>query len=274
MSAEQEGRRAAQNFRLEHHLGSQPLADLITIIEQEMGHDVAVLDAPADEHGMSIRDPQRGVVFIAVARSRRPMRQRSSLAHELAHVVFGDWADQPITGRSATEVRADAFARHLLVPREGLRDILGTVGNRQVDTSTLSDVVQRFLVSPALAAIALHDGGYIATSTKTQWLGLTTPALASRFGWADLYAVLQDDADKPRAPQQLLRRAIAGYMEGVVSLETVASLRGRPLDQVRQELEAAGVEPAADLVEWSDAGALPDVEVDLSSLDDDAAPGS
>ena len=39
-------------------------------------HDVAVLDAPADEHGMSIRDPQRGVVFIAVARSRRPMRAR------------------------------------------------------------------------------------------------------------------------------------------------------------------------------------------------------
>lgn len=269
MSAEQEGGRAAQRFRAEHHLGTQPLADLVTIIEQETGHDVAVLDAPADEHGMSIRDPQRNAVFIAVARSRRPMRQRSSLAHELAHVLLGDWAVEPVTRRSKTEVRADAFARHLLIPQEGLREILGDEGPRDVDASILSDIVQRFLVSPALAAIALHDGDYISTPTKTEWLRLTTPQLASRYGWADLYAALQADANQMRAPQRLLRRAITGYIEGVVSLETIASLRGRPLDEVAQELESVGLEAAVEQVEWSDVRDLPEAAVDLASLDDD-----
>jgi Zn-dependent peptidase ImmA (M78 family) len=59
----------------EHHrLGVQPMDDLA-------------------EHGLTMRDPRRNAVFIGVARTRNPMRQRSTLAHELGHVLFEDWAD-------------------------------------------------------------------------------------------------------------------------------------------------------------------------------------
>jgi Zn-dependent peptidase ImmA (M78 family) len=71
----------------------QPLGDLVAVIEQATGIDVAVLDVGPDEHGLAMRDPARGTVFIGVARTRNPMRQRSTLAHELGHVLFGDWAD-------------------------------------------------------------------------------------------------------------------------------------------------------------------------------------
>ena len=52
---------------------------------------LAVLDAGPDEHGLTMRDPVRGTVFIGVARTCNPMRQRSTLVHELGHALFGDW---------------------------------------------------------------------------------------------------------------------------------------------------------------------------------------
>lgn len=51
MTAESEGREAAERFRAEHHLGYQPLGDLVTLIEHTVGADVAVLDADLGDSG-------------------------------------------------------------------------------------------------------------------------------------------------------------------------------------------------------------------------------
>lgn len=244
MNAETEGKAAAARFRRDHRLGEQPLGDLAAVIEQATGIDIAVLDAGPDEHGMTMRDPKRGTVFIGIARSRNPMRQRSTLAHELGHVQFGDWtaADAGHWGRrSPGEVQADAFARHLLLPEAGLRNFLA--GQEPVAQAALSVVVQRFLVSPAIATIALHQIGRIDAATKTEWMSLTTPQLAVRFGWHDQYQALQSDADRRRAPQRLLARAIRGYAEGVVSAQTIATLRGISRETAETELREAGVVP-------------------------------
>ncbi|MGH8967647.1 MAG: ImmA/IrrE family metallo-endopeptidase, partial [Actinomycetes bacterium] len=88
---------------------------------------MAVLDAGPDVHGLAMRDPDRQAVFIGVARTEHPMRQRCTLAHELAHVLFADWADaEPAdwSEPSPAEDRCRAFARHLLVPVEGARELL------------------------------------------------------------------------------------------------------------------------------------------------------
>ncbi|MDI5978804.1 ImmA/IrrE family metallo-endopeptidase [Amycolatopsis magusensis] len=274
MTLEQQGEEAAAAFRSEHHLGVHPLGDLVALIEQTTGHDVAVLDAGPDEHGLTMRDPVRDVAFIGVARTRNPMRQRSTLAHELAHVLFGDWADgEDLGARSTEEIRADAFARHLLVPGDGLKAFLG---HRETLTeSDLSAVVQWFLVSPAIAAIALCDCGYIDTATKREWMTLSMPRLATRFGWSDQYQSLQDDADRTRSPQRLLTRAIDGYREGVVTTQILATLRGISAEVVAEELTEAGVIPKEYQPPWMTAGDLPSVTVDLSALEDDeAAEGS
>ncbi|OLT25604.1 toxin-antitoxin system, toxin component [Nocardiopsis sp. CNR-923] len=269
MSAEAEGRAAAERFREEQHLGVQPLGDLVAIIEQATGIDVAVLDADRDEHGLTMRDPQRDAVFIGVARTRHPMRQRSTLAHELGHVLFGDvtggaagtWSD-----RSPEEIRADAFARHLLIPAEGLRAFLGEQRGL-LTQSVLSDVVQRFLVSPAIATIALGQAGYI-DATKQEWMALTAPRLATRFGWSDQYRALQDESDQRRAPQRLLARAISAYAEGVLSVQAIATLRGITRQEAEAELREAGVVPAERPVAWTDSTELPEPDVDLAALDE------
>jgi len=265
-STEQQAKQAAADFRRKHRLGVQPLGDLVALIEQTTGHDVAVLDAGPDEHGLTMRDPARGRIFIGVARSRKPMRQRSTLAHELAHLIFGDQAED-LGERSPEEVRADAFARHLLVPVAGVRDLLGDM--RDVADGALSAVVQRFLVSPAMAAIAMRDAGCVTSTVAASWMRTHTPQLATRFGWSDFYATLQDDSDRLRAPQGLVSRAIAGYAAGVVSVQTIATLRGVPAETVESELAEIGV--VANVPEPSEfeLDELPDIDIDLSGLEDD-----
>src|SRR5699024_7799344 len=113
----------------------------------------------------------------------------------------------------------------------------------------LSDVVQRFLVSPAIAAIALRDAGRVSPETATEWMKLGTRQLATRYGWRDHYAALQADSQRLRAPQGLLSRAIDAYEAGVLSAQAIATLRGMRVETVLSE--------------------LPDVDVDLRGVGDD-----
>ncbi|MDN5853591.1 MAG: ImmA/IrrE family metallo-endopeptidase [Actinomycetia bacterium] len=269
---EQAGERAAR-FRTEHHLGTQPLGDLPALIEQTTGIDVAVLDAGPDEHGLTMCDPLRGVVYIAVARTSHPMRQRSTLAHELAHVLFEDWNGGELDAeRSTVEVRADAFARHLLVPVAGLHELLGS--RDPAGPAVLSQVVQRFLVSPAIAGIALRDAGYIDEATRWSWREIMTPGIAARYGWADQYRALCAQSAQRRAPQRLLARAIDGYLARVVAAQTIASLRGMTVAEIEDELRAVGLVPVEHAAAWADPAELPDVALDLTVLDEDPPPGS
>lgn len=246
------------------------MGDLVAVIEQATRFDVAVLDVGPDEHGLTMRDPARGAVFIGVARTQNPMRQRSTLAHELGHVLFEDWAANgrsTLSERGPAEVRADAFARHLLVPIEGVREFLG--GREPVTETALSAVVQRFLVSPKIATIALHQANYIDDVTKLEWMALTAPQLAARFGWSDQYRALQGESNQRRAPQQLLARAIRGYAEAVLPAQAIATLRGITLEAAEADLREAGVVPTEQAVVWADPAELPDVHVDLAALDED-----
>lgn len=301
MNPEDQGRARAEAFRQEHRLGHVPLPDLVSLIELTQDVDVAVLDAEPDEHGMTMRDPVREVVVVAVARTRSPMRQRSSLAHELGHVLFGDFgfsAAGDWDKRRPEEIRADAFARHLLVPLKGLDDVLtdrntagpdlivrsatGELvqvevkeyrGREQASLAALSTLVQRFKASPSLVSIQLNKAGLISSPQKNEWMALSTRTLASRFGWSDLYEGWQEESASRRAPQRLLSRAIQGYVANVVSLQAVARLRGLPVEQIAAEFQDAGIRP--DAVEPAAppevAGSRPDTDFgDLDALEDAA----
>ncbi|MRH92124.1 ImmA/IrrE family metallo-endopeptidase [Nocardia sp. SYP-A9097] len=269
MTAEAEGRAAAERFRNDHHLGFQPLGDLVALIEQTIGADVAVLETGPDQHGMTMRHKDRGTVYLAVARTLNPMRQRSTLAHELAHVVFQDWTDEPqVDSSGSAEVRANTFARHLLLPLTGVREMVAT--ERDCDElSLLSKVVQRYLVSPSMAAISLEQVGYLDCEGKRRLKSETTPRLAARFGWSDQYKALQNESNHRRAPQRLLAWAIAGYLQNVISIQTIATLRGLDVDLVEDELNGAGLIPTGMKPIWSDPADLPEISIDLGELDAD-----
>jgi Zn-dependent peptidase ImmA (M78 family) len=270
---EDDARKAAETFREDNGLGIAPIADIVALIEQTQDVDVTVLGVDdSNEHGLTMVDPVRGATIVAVASSTNPMRWRSTLAHELGHLIFRDHDDgKPgaLSEGSTPEKRAQSFARHLLIPCAGVQHFLER-RNGPLDLKAFSDLVQRFQTSPAVAAIQLRDLGAIDTSRHTAWSGIYTPTLAARFGWADQYKGLQAESRQRRAPQRLLARVIEGYVAGLVSLEVAASVRGVAPQDLAEEFEAAGINP-------SDRNAEPDPDdllagadptVDLSWLDD------
>lgn len=223
------------------------------------------------EHGLSMSDPVTGRVVIAVATTPHPMRQRSSIAHELGHVLAGDLdrADRLVPGdRSPEEVRADGFARHLLLPLQATRTRF-PARHEPVSLVGLSDLVQEFEVSPQLAAIQLRTANLIDQETCSQWSRRSTGGLATTFGWGSQYRSLVADSSCPRAPQALMTRAVEGYRRGVLGLSELASWYGRAPEDIQRELDgpagADGVGDGGDEDWGSDAPLFPTDEEEGSA---------
>lgn len=269
MSVESEGRARAEAFRKEHHLGAQPVADLFALFELVRGLDVASIEvANPDEHGMTAHDPTRSVTKVVVACTPNPMRQRSTLAHELAHVLFGDYAHAPQgawADSNPVETRATAFARHLLVPLDGLAEFLGE--RRPLALADLSRAVQWFQASPRIVLIQMQNAGYLKTPQKNEWWDHSAPWLAGNFGWTPQYRALQVESETPRAPQGLLARATRAYQEGILSLQAVARIRAATPDIVEEEFADAGISQAHPEIVWGNPDDLPRREDDFADLD-------
>ncbi len=201
------------------------------------GIDVLSLNVPEAEHGLSMIDPTTGRLVIAVATTPHPMRQRSSIAHELGHVLAGDLdSDAPLEpgDRSSAEICADAFSRHLLLPLEAVHRRLPE--GASVSLHDLSALVQEFEVSPALAAIQLRTSDRIGAETCTEWSKHSAGHLATTFGWLSQYRSLASDSVIPRAPQSLMTRAVEGYRRGVLGITELAAWYGQQPEVLKEEL--------------------------------------
>lgn len=245
MNNEGIGRKAAEQFRAKHALGTAPILNMAHLIERTMGIGVAYVQSSVPGHGMTML--WDGKYLMAVGCTNHPMRLRSTLAHELGHLELGtvdrgttavNWSD-----RRPEEIQADAFARHLLVPLAAVADM---VNGKKVELSTLSGLVQTYLASPSMVAIQMRDVGAIDASTCKQWSALATGTIAARFGWHSDYRALVEQSSEPRGPQNLMARAMEGYRQGSVNSSTVVRLSGgsRAAD-VKAVLAEYGITPAA-----------------------------
>ena len=262
-SNEHAARDRANAFRTEHDLGTRPLGDLFEFVHVALGCDALAIDANEVEHGLSMLDPESDRIVIVVATTPHPMRQRSSLAHEIGHVVANDLRapTAPTPGsRSPAEIQADAFARHLLLPLPALHErfsqrvdepdlvVQGPEGSPRllaqvkrtrpasIGEPELAAVVQEFEVSPKLAAIQMKEAKLIRLRQCEEWGSLSTGSLAARYGWLSQYQAMSLAATQPRAPQTLMRRAVEGYRRGVVGLTELACWYGLPPEQLLERI--------------------------------------
>lgn len=237
-SNEQRATKLAEQFRAVHDLGDGPIKDMFELVHATVGIDVLSVFADEAEHGLSIIDPATATVVIAVATTRHPMRQRSSVAHELGHILGGDLEgeDLPHPGeRTPEEIRADAFARHLLLPLDSVRRRLGKPAGSAA-LAHLSELVQEFEVSPALAAIQMREVQLIESGTCTEWSSVSTASLATSYGWLSQYRGLVEDSLRSRAPQALMSRAVDGYRRGVLDIRELATWYGQDAHKLAEDL--------------------------------------
>jgi Zn-dependent peptidase ImmA (M78 family)/transcriptional regulator with XRE-family HTH domain len=172
-------------------LGTNPLGDFVELLEGQ-GVRTALLDLPPGVDGLTLTPPQLGA-FLVVNRDQGHVRRRFSFAHEYAHVLL----DAPSNGmvswsgnrRDLKETRAHAFAAAFLMPAEGVRGYIASLGRqpRQSQTEVFDgDRVAEFRhradrgasqVQPAdVVHLARHFGvSPLAAIYRLRNLGMLTP---------------------------------------------------------------------------------------------------
>lgn len=129
----QQGERVADDERRRLGLGRAPIADMADVLDSQ-GVRAVRIALPMDISGLTITN---GTVapFVAVNSTHSAMRQRFSLAHEFCHVLL----DRSLHGRVSRaaerddllEVRCNAFSAAFLMPEDGVRDAVESLGKGQ-----------------------------------------------------------------------------------------------------------------------------------------------
>jgi Zn-dependent peptidase ImmA (M78 family)/transcriptional regulator with XRE-family HTH domain len=126
----QSGSQTAQEERRRLGLGVAPVGNMPAMLEAQ-GIRTGLISMPPEISGLMIGHPSVGL-FVVVNRDHPPVRQRFSWCHEYAHILL-DRAKMGHVSRESDradllEVRANVFAACFLMPEEGVRQFVGTLG--------------------------------------------------------------------------------------------------------------------------------------------------
>lgn len=205
----------------------------VNLIESTLGIDVAIQPLPRGLDGLSVARGQFRLALISSGIART--RQRFTIAHEVAHLLFGDSEDLHIdvnvTGKNTPkETRANAFAAALLMPKKALS---GTVSHDAPTEASIACLLARLSVSPQSLAYRLHNTGIINARGRDCVLGMSPAALTLR---SKRFTDLREPNDH-RIPLLLLKRAITAYVRGDIGIRPLASLLDVNPDELLAHLE-------------------------------------
>jgi Zn-dependent peptidase ImmA (M78 family)/transcriptional regulator with XRE-family HTH domain len=239
-----QGRRLAGQVRQALRLGDGPLGPLPEVLEERLRLDVDFSPLPEAVDGLCVSVGERALVL--VGSSKPSSRQRFTLAHELAHYLVDDldplYVDERgVRARSVAEMRANAFAAHLLMPEPGVRAVIDGFTD---DAERAVRVALTFGTSVSAAAYQLGNLGLLPDSIRNRLTQAGSRPLLMRYALPSDWQQDESGRGRLRPPSRLYRRATLAFQRGLIGLEPIAELLQRPdRDQLRQELEDAGLAP-------------------------------
>lgn len=210
--------------------------DLIDAIENAFGVLVVVRDLPDGIDGLTYEEGNIRVIVLAA--TDQPFRQRFTLAHELAHVVFGD-AEQGLIEeqlwamRSTEESRANTFAAAFLAPAGEVVELLG----QRAATEAFDELVMRFRLTPKSLAWCLFNQGLLSESDRDRYLHATARGVAMRSDKTAYYAELASSSAQERPAWSMVSEYLRAYHAGEVTLKPVATLLGWSLEYAQEFFE-------------------------------------
>lgn len=236
-----QGEAAAVNVRQELGLGDEPLSpDFEDKTAGWFGVHVAI--EPLGD-GIAGLCAKAGSAAVALVNSDAPWgRQRFTTAHEVAHVVFGDLEDGGLhidedlraAGR-VKEMRANAFATHLLMPEGGLRAFVG--GGTYENVEDVLRAQSHFGVSREAIAWHLQNLGLAEASLCLRVR--STPAIVLARGTTLAETWVADDERRQQwaPPAKLYSAALSAYAEAEIGLGPIAELRNQSETAAREWAE-------------------------------------
>jgi Zn-dependent peptidase ImmA (M78 family)/transcriptional regulator with XRE-family HTH domain len=266
--AVEQGRRLADWVRRTLRLGDGPLLRFPELLEERFHLDVDLSPLPEAVDGLCVGVGDRALVLVG---SRKPSsRQRFTLAHELAHYLVDDLDpfhvdELGVRARSLAEMRANAFAAHLLMPEAGVR---AAVEGVEDDAERAVRVALSFGTSVSAAAYQLGNLGLLPDAARDRLATAGSKPLLMRYALPSDWQQDESGRGRVRPPSRLYGRATLAYRHGLIGLQPIAELLQRSdHDQLRQELDDAGLAPDED-------AALGDVGSDLANeIIGEMAPG-
>lgn len=239
--AKDEGRRLAEEVREDLGLAGEPIPDILEIVEHRVRLDVALEPLPDGVEGLCVR--VHGFALVLVNSAPVVGRRRFSIAHELGHFMAGDvdgfHVDESLSGRGTAEIRANAFAAHLLMPESGLEQ---WIGGREIDERTICGLQYTFGVSLEALLWHLQNLDLISEHRRRTLRKVGAKSLAFQHGFIDQWRTSHEGRGRVRPPGDLYRRAVDAYQQGLIGAERLARLLGYDdPEELRRELEDAGI---------------------------------
>ena len=247
----------ARDYRT--HIGldaTGPVPDLLRVVEDVAGVAVSVIDLPNGVSGAYTFEEGLGFAFVNL---KEPVvRQRFTLAHELAHHAFEDRgvvdSERAVFGEptNANERRAQTFSAEFLVP---LRAVSAWVEARAASDVTLRLVVELasyFRVSAKVALVRLHLARLVSEAQESELSNAINRGehltLAKRVGIEEAPDSLSEikSRGRPRTPARMWEYAVGGYEQGLLSVERIAQAVHSTPEEVQALLDELGVTPRED----------------------------
>lgn len=211
--------------------GERPLHDGLSLIEDK-GIKVLLHPLPDQISGFSAYTDEIGaVIFINQGHPRE--RQSFTAFHELAHLIFHRDEYRKVAGtlskNDPKEKTANHFAGAVLLPRDMVWRELRFYRGRWIPEMLLADMKLRYGVSMRTVLVRAYETGVI---TKAQ-MGKQIGALNKKYG---------KDQEPVELPQnkmltRLTKLVFAALVEEKITVSRAAEILGRPLLEIREELE-------------------------------------
>ncbi|MCA9557471.1 MAG: ImmA/IrrE family metallo-endopeptidase [Myxococcales bacterium] len=234
-----DGRRLAQDLRAQLGLGNEPIPSMRALCERLHITVIETVDLPEWVNAMCLADPHHGpaVVLNLLGRNDAPLPRRYTLAHELCHVLYDRHEREPLRKldrdsavydreKPDVEVRADAFAVHLLAPEAAVAHLWRELEGRGTPVGTrLRAMVERFGISISAARSHALNLGLL---DRTQWgrVGSVDAATPAAFEHAEEVRTSAPAFESVPVHRRgkLLELALAAHDRGLIGTSRVLEL--------------------------------------------------
>jgi Zn-dependent peptidase ImmA (M78 family) len=239
----------AEQERHRLQLGIEPIADLVTVVE-EAGLRVIGADLPEhDVDGAVLFVPEYESAVALINRAKPSLRQRFTLAHEYGHLLLHRnraeiWERDLFRANTPEERQANAFAAAFLMPKpliERMYDEYGFSRKRKaLPMYGWLVMTRRLQVSPHALAWRLYNLGYIHESERDWALGEGASLLK------EMERAFYDEPLEPPKVPTLSERARAlvlhAYCKEQMTASAAAATLERTLYAVQEYLTAATID--------------------------------
>lgn len=191
-----------------------PIDEIIVSLENK-GFLIIEIDLD-NSHFSGINGTVNDYPYIAINKNMTVERKRSTIAHELAHIMFEQ------TNSIDTEKMATAISGAFLIPRQDLIQKLGL--RRNAVTKDMIMICEEYAISLGLLVIRANQNNIITDSVKTNYF-----VKASKADWRKNEPSWTNMREEPRLFKQLVYRAIN---EHEISIQKGAELLRIPYGEV------------------------------------------